>query len=466
MKRWLALAMAGMAAAAWGSTFELYTDGARYTFAPRQGFLGFVSPAAKLVCGKREMRPFFGDFCPEKSKLCRLRGRIVATERAVVHAERSQAYLQSLLDHAAPKNGNAKTFIDLAKRSGEAYAGWEMEKRANQRRLKALKNRMRQMAPSMEPAAVPDGCGKEVTLKLPAGSVALSMLYEADLGRKGEVGVTQYLKLTNRSGIDIDAREARFFFKPMHRYLRPIRFSPWIVRDATARPKVRNMKRVGLPMAAMATDMAQAQPVPVTKISARRYEVKGLHLPSDGREREVAVSAWHVKAAATETVYPYRDPRVYKVVRFVPKEPLEGDRWRIVKGGEILSTDATGLYEGGKYTLFVDVDEDVKVRRDRKVLKAKESFFGGSIHKKDGYRIEVTNSASETKKITIVDRIPVAPQPDVTVKLVKIDADAPIRYRLGEEGKVTIDLTLKGASSARVDVVFEVVYEKGKKINY
>ena len=467
MRRWTLAALAGLVTVSWGSSFELYQDGAIYTFTPKNGFLGFVAKSASVECGVSRRTVAFAGNCPPSSRLCRLWNETQSVQQAVEHADRSMAYLDTLVGNTKPAHPKSETLIALAKRTGEARAAWEMEKRRNQRRLENLKKEFSRQAPSQTPKKVPDGCGEEVKLTLPAGSVHLDLLNVADIS--GEtLKVTQLLGVKNRSGIDIAADEAFFYFRPMHHYLSPVRFDPWIVREKPIVKGVRS-RRIGIPMAAqpMALErVAGADLSNVKRVAARHYRVKNLKLPSTGEEVDVPVDTWSVKAERYETVYPYRDPRVYKAMRFFPKHPLESDRWRIVEGKKVLTTNATGLFEEGQYVLFTDVDRDAVVRRERKILKEKESFFGGRVHKKDGYTLRLTNMSDRPKTVRVVDRIPVAPKANVEVKLLKVEGSVPVHHRLGEKGKLVMDVTIPAKKAERIDVLFEVAYDKKHPVVY
>ena len=467
MRRWTIVALAGLMTAGWGATFELYRDGALYTFTPKNGFLEFVAKSASVECGVSRQTVTFAAHCPPSSRLCKLWNEMESMQRAVEHADRSMAYLDTLVGNTKPSRLKSETLIALAKRTGEARAAWAMEKERNQRRLENLKREFSRQAPSRTPKKVPDGCNEEVKLTLPAGSVRLDLLNVADISGD-TVKVTQMLGVKNRSGIDIVADEASFYMRPMHRFLRPIRFDPWIVREKPIVKGVR-ARKIAVPTAAQPMVLESAPSADlsnVERVAARNYRVRNLKLPSTGEEVDVPVDSWSVKAKRYETVYPYRDPRVYKALRFFPKHPLESDRWRIVQGKKVLTTNATGLFEEGEYVLFTDVDRDAVVRRERKILKEKESFFGGRMHKKDGYTLRLTNMSDKPKTVHIVDRIPVAPQSDVEVKLLKVEGSVPVHHRLAEKGKLVMDVTIPAKKAETIHVLFEVAYDKKHPVVY
>ncbi|WP_456403407.1 DUF4139 domain-containing protein [Hydrogenimonas sp.] len=216
---------------------------------------------------------------------------------------------------------------------------------------------------------------------------------------------------------------------------------------------------------------ADAMPVPerasyeeVQTQKARNYRITGLKLPSNGERVDIVLQKWQNGAERSEVVYPYRDRRVFRVVRFRPDRQIETDRWRIRSGEKVIAANVRGEFVDGRYTLFHSVDEDLAVERERMILKEKESLFGGTLRKKDGYIVRVVNQSGEAKELSVIERIPVATRSDVEVKLLNVSSNRPMRYRLHEKGKLTIDLTIPPHAEAEVRVLFEVSFDKEKPV--
>jgi len=76
----------------------------------------------------------------------------------------------------------------------------------------------------------------------------------------------------------------------------------------------------------------------------------------------------------------------------------------------------------------------------------------------------VVNQSDRRKELTIVERIPVAVRSDIEVKLLGVTSDKKISYKEGENGKLTIDLSLPAHSDASVEVLFEVTFDKEKPV--
>ena len=465
MRRWWAMVLAGsMGFQAGAATLEVYRDGALYRFAPEKPFVGFVGEEARVVCKERESGLETLPQCPDDSRLCREKRRIETLEFEAREAEAAGETLKKVAGNVKPQRLDAKKLITESEAIGRRLA--ELRTRLEERRkaVRIAKERFLQTATSWEAAALPADCTTEAELRMPAGWITFEVFYDADVTDRGQIAITQNMGVTNRSGVDIRARKAAFHYAPMRRNLRPVRFSPWLVYDASV-PKPRTLYRKGAPVVAM--EAAPAAELSGAKVEAsRHYVVRDLVLPSDGRRTTVALRRWSQEAEYGEVAYPYRDSRVYETVRFTPAHPIDAERWRIHEKGRLLSSRVTGAFVEGRYTLFLDVDEAVKVHRQRLYLKAKESFFGGTVKKRDGYRIELVNDSPKAKKITLVDRIPVARRSDVEVKLLKVSSALPLRYELKPQGRLEMHVTLPARGNGAVEVLFEVSHDKDKPVRY
>jgi hypothetical protein len=464
MMRWLTgVCLGGLLVHLGAATLEVYQDGAVYRFEPKESFVGFVGKGAVAVCGSREGALVQTTDCPRAFRLCKEKERIEGMEEQADEAGASEEVLRQLLSQIQPAEIDAKRFIRESEAVGKRLAELSKRKKDLMKRIRSAKERFSKETTSWDPFGLPPGCGGEVGLKLPAGWLTFGVFYEADVTERDKVAIAQKMEVTNRSGLDIKARKASFHYAPMRRDLRPVRFSPWLVRDniVPVSRKVRSETRVLMMESAPAPALSN-----VDVKSARHYTVSDLVLPSDGRKTTVTLREWDQEADYEERAYPYFDTRAYKTVRFKPSFPIDSDRWLIHEGGRLLTSRSRGAFIDGWYTLFFDVDEEMKIDRRRLYLKAKESFFGGTVKKRDGYRIDLFNDSGNTKKITLVDRIPVARRSDVEVELLEVASKLPMRYELKSQGRLEIYVTVPAHTGGSVEVLFEVSHDKKKPVSY
>ena len=467
MKRFFPVWMAvGAVLSLQAATLDLYRDGAVYTFEPSGTFLGFLPKRAKAECGDRSLSIVPSAECPKESRLCREKATIERWGLESAYAFQRMHYIETLMKRAEVKTTDPKAVMAMAEEAARNYSAMQKRKERADKEVKWRRENFLKQAPMLEAQHLAKACDKPLKLTIPGNYISFGIEYEADLSDEKRIAVTRNIVLRNRSGIDIDAQTATLRYEPMHRRLSPIRFSPWVIRDRQT-PKMRVAKSMTMsapaPVYEMAEDMEYGR---VESDRARNYRIDGLKLPSSGERVTIAAGRWKLPAEREEAVYPYRDSRVYRVIRFKPEAPVEANRWRIRKDGLLVASEVYGDYEKGRYTLFVSVDEDLVVRKEPMILKEKESFFGGTVHKKDGYVIHLLNQSNETKRLKVIERIPLAVRSDVKVKLLSVECDKSLKKRLLEKGRLEMEVTLPPKSHADLRVLFEISYDKEKPILY
>ncbi len=456
--------MAIVAGSSVASKLTLYRDGAVYEFHPKSGFLGFLPRGSEAYCGVEKRSLLISPDCPSQSRLCRLKEKIESYEGKAERADRSVETLRTLVNNTRSTTIDATQWIRTAEAVGQKMAALKRTAIRYKRLAALAKDRFNKQAPSWDGRLLSRDCSADVTLKLPKGSIRFSPMVRLDILDEKEAKIEERLRLINRSGLDIVADEVTLTYEPIHRYFHPILFAPWLVTDKPV-VRVKSVAR-GTLMALdnQAVPVAEASAVEVKK--ARHYRLNALKLPSTGEPLDLDVRTWKQPIRSQEIVFPWRSLEVFKMLTFDPKQPIEQNRWQVLQHGKLLSDRVTGGWVDGRYCLFYGVDEDVVVQKTQAILKEKESFFGGRVKKPDGYTIRLINQSDATKNVTIVERIPVAVRSDVDVTLERVSSDRPMRYELGEKGRLTIHVTLPPKTRGKVEVRFRVAYDKKKPVVY
>ena len=78
----------------------------------------------------------------------------------------------------------------------------------------------------------------------------------------------------------------------------------------------------------------------------------------------------------------------------------------------------------------------------------------------------MTNKSDKSKTITLVDRIPASTTDEIEVKLLEVRSDRKVNYNMLKDGKIEMKITLSGQESKKIEVLFEISYDKDLKISY
>ena len=458
------------------STLDIYQDGAKYRMIPTSSYLGFTKGVTAVCEGQDIAVTALGE-CSQNERLCKLRKSLDETGLAYDALRYESETLEKLISLSKLTQAEATKWIEAASKIGKQKATLEEKKRQLAAQLEAQKRGFSQQAPSGKPLFLQHKCAGELELTLPVGSIGARLLYEADVSDPASIGVTQYIALSNQSGIDISAKEASLYARSYRVYLHPQQFRPWIaqVREhLRAKKSLRKAKREVYAEAAMVEDGVGGNMAPVMPVSGmgtvmqtgyKNYHISGLELPSTGEEIKVKVGEYKAATTCALVSYPYRDPRVYQACSFAPKSPIESHRWRIQRNKRLVSNQAYGVYRDGKYLLNVDIEEEVLVHRKPIVKRDRSSgIFGGTIRKKDGFELALTNLSSKTKMVKIIERIPTSTTDKIKVKLLSVEGTE--KYTLQKDGKLEMDITLPPKAEQKVKVLFELRYDKEMKVSY
>ena len=458
---------------AYSSSLSVYKDQTNYNFSPKSSFIG-LAKGVKAKCDGNTVELYVIPSCPKDKRLCKELISLKKTEQKLNSINSNSKVLEQLISLPQPTSFDADAWIKTAKDVGEEQAKLLQEAKKSREELALKQRAFQKQAPSKNPLLSREICTNELELTIPSGYISFSTSYEADIANEKEVKVTQYLSIVNRSGIDIEAGSAMFYYRLANQYVRPVHFDPWIVSKYEPRPKSRVAKR-SLPQKMEITSMAMADeasvfasPAPVASyIDAREYQINNLDLPSSGLPVEVQVTSWTSPLTCIAKAYPYVNTNAFSICSFEPKHQIDSNRWKIKSGKVTINEKAVGEYHEGKYSLYTKIEEDIKIIRKPIVKKERETgIFGGTARKKDGFVLTLTNKSDKSKTLTLVDRIPASTTDEIEVKLLEIRSDQKVNYKMLKEGQVEMKITLAANETKKIEVLFEISYEKDLKISY
>ena len=453
----------------YASSLSVYRDSAIYTFQPETSFIGF-GKGIDVKCKGERISLKASLSCPDDDRLCKDLDGLKKTSQKLKAAEANQKVLDTMISLPRPTSMDARAWIESSKMIGEEQAKLSTDKAILKEELALQTKDFKRQAPSLKALYTAEECKNELEVTLPYGQLFFSTFYEADIMDRKHITVTQYLSVTNKSGIDIQADNALFYYRPAHRYIRPVHFSPWIVSKYTP-PQinyVKTRKAVAMDAEPMVEMMTSSAPAPAAEyLDAREYQISTLSLPSTGLPLDVKVIQWKTPLECDTQVYPYRSTTVFHTCSFTPKFQIDNNLWKVKKAETIINDKAAGEYREGKYILYTDVEPNIKVQRKPVVQRERTTgIFGGTARKKDGFTLLVTNKSDTAKTLTVTERIPTSATEEIKVKLLEVQSDEKVRYKLLKDGKIEIKLVLAAHENRKIDILFEISYDKDLKINY
>ena len=458
------------------SSLAVYQDKTFYTTSLKSNFIGF-GQGIKAKCEEKTIELYTSPTCPSDERLCRVLMRLQDTEQKLRSVEANKDVLDKLISLPQPTTFDANLWIESARSIGKEQARLETKEKLLRQEVKEQQKAFRKQAPKREALKSRKLCADKMELTIPYGYVSFTTFYEADVSKEKELTVTQYLSINNRSGVDIEAQNAMFYYRISHQYVKPVHFNPWVVSKYVPKP-TKVYKRATAKALRMDMEMAAVEPaaeaplmeIPVpaaSHVDTREYKVEQLYLPSTGEPEDLKVLTWHAAVECKLRAFPYRNSNAFEVCSFQPKYQIDNNRWKIKNGNEMINENAIGEYRDNTYNIYTKVDEDIKILRTAMVQKDRTTgIFGGTARKKDGYDLVVTNKSDKEKSLILTERIPTPSTEEIKVKLLGVSSEGKVAYRVKNEGELEITVELAPHESKEVKIRFEISYDKDLKIDY
>ncbi len=460
------------------SSLSVYQDKTFYTYVPTENFIGF----AKSITAKCEGSTVALEAmhkCPEEQRLCKVFLDTRQTENQIKTVQSNREMLNKLIALPQPTTVDAQNWIASAKLLGEEQSRLSQEEADLAKAFRMKEQLFNKQAPQKEAKQSQALCQKDFEVTIPYGYVSFSTGYEANIGEGKEITVTQKLSIVNRSGIDINSDTVMFYYRSANPYVRPTHFYPWTVSKYVPRPK-RSKKTMRMKkearsdsMLMMSADMSEEVvamdvPAPVASYEdAREYKVTNLHLPSTGEPFEMDVLRWKAPLKCEIKAYPYTNVKAFEVCSFKPSYQIDQNQWKVKNGSEVINERATGEYRGERYQIYTKIEDDINIMRLPIVQKERETgIFGGTARKKDGYKLILINKSNKEKTLTVIERMPTSTTDEIKVKLLSIKSKNNQNYKLLENGKIEMKVTLAPQAKKEIEILFEMSYDKDIKINY
>lgn len=460
------------------SSLDVYQDQTFYHYIPNNNFIGF-GQGILATCEGSSVALTGMSICPEDDRLCQILTDLRTAEQKVQNVVANTNVLEKLISLPQPTTFDAASSIESAKLIGEEQSRLLTRKKMLSQEMNIQQQRFRKQAPTQQAKESITLCKDEMELTIPYGYVSFSTRYEAELKDKDEISVTQYLSIINRSGIDIEADTAMFYYRSANQHVYPTHFRPWIVSKYIPRPRVKRVAKskkfrseeiqMDMAMVSSQKEMSSRRlSAPVaTYEDAREYKIKNLTLPSTGVHLDLPVLTWNTVLSCDVRVYPYEKREAFHVCSFKPKYQIDSNEWKVKSSSKVINENASGEYRDEKYHIYTKIEEEIKVLRKPIVQKERETgIFGGIARKKDGFTLTLTNKSDKDKTLTVIERIPTSTTEEIKVKLLEIKSAKKVNYKILKDGKIEMKLTLAGNETKKIEVLFEISYDKDLKVSY
>jgi hypothetical protein len=460
----------------YASSLDVYQDKTFYKTLSKSNFIGF-GQSVKAKCDGSDFELFYAPSCPSDDRLCRLLTELKDTEQKVQSVQANKTVLSQLITLPQPTTYDANVWIESARSIGKEQSRLAVKKKILLEESKLQQHNFRKQAPKKQALKSTKICSEEIELTIPYGYVSFSTYYEADILNDKEIEVTQYLSILNRSGIDIEADRAMFYYRRAHQYVEPIHFKPWIVSKYVPQQKkeykLAKAKALRMDMA-MVSEVQVADstlmdiPVPAASYEdTREYKIENLILPSTGVPVDVKVVTWNAVLKCNLRAFPYRNSKAFQVCSFHPKYQIDNDSWKVKSEHAIINENAVGEYRDDTYNIYTKLDEDINILRTPIVQKdRKTGIFGGTARKRDGFDLVLTNKSDKIKTLTLTERIPTATTDEIKVKLLSVTSNDRVDYKVKKEGEIDMNIKLDPNESKKIKILFEISYDKDLKVNY
>ena len=459
----------------YASSLAVYQDKTFYNFIPQNNFIGF-SQGLIAKCEGSTMALSTMSVCPEDERLCKEFTAIENVEKELQTTVANTKVLAQLISLPQPTTFDASSWIESARLIGEEQSQLLTEERTLKKESVRLQMAFKKQAPSKDAIQTEKTCKSDLELTIPYGYVSFFTKYEANITDEKEVTVTQNLSILNRSGVDIVADMALFYYHSAQQYVRPVHFNPWIVSKYVPQPKrmYKKARVQAVPMMEMAmvsNDEMGGDMVPVAPVAsyedAREYKIQNLTLPSTGVPLDVKVLTWNAALECEVRAYPYVNRKAFHVCSFTPKYQIDSNSWKVMSGTEVINENAIGEYRKGTYSLYTKVEEDIKIIRNPIVQKERKTgIFGGTARKKDGFTLTLTNKSDKEKTLTVIERIPTSTTEEIKAKLLSINSEKKVNYKMLKDGEIEMKISLAGNETKKIEILFEISYDKDIKVNY
>ncbi len=155
--------------------------------------------------------------------------------------------------------------------------------------------------------------------------------------------------------------------------------------------------------------------------TAVTYRVPGaVTIPADGAPHKVTVAVFTLKPTLDYVAAPKLTEAVYRRAEAENASPytLLAGKANLFAGEEFIGVTALDLIApGGKFELYLGVDDRIKIKRELARREVDKKFIGDKRRLRYGYEIRLDNRLPDLVKLTLHDQLPVSRDELIKVRL-------------------------------------------------
>jgi uncharacterized protein (TIGR02231 family) len=182
-------------------------------------------------------------------------------------------------------------------------------------------------------------------------------------------------------------------------------------------------------------------------------------IPSGDQPRRVTIEVDKLPAALAYETTPKLSPLAYlraKCTNSTAAPLLAGSVNAFLMGDFLGQSRIETTPQGSELPLQMGADERIKVKRERIVDKAHESWWGKKLVIAQAYRLTVENFTGAPQTVTVIDQVPVSQDASIEVRAFKAEP-APTETH-DEKGELRWKLDLKAGEKGTIEFSYEIVF--------
>lgn len=455
------------------ASVEIYQDKAKLVYVPKDTFIGFNNQIKANDSGG-DIKLVRSECVNSKVDACISVNKISELTNLNSSFYKQKSILEQALNEFCYDSSDPNKTISYIKTVSDKIV--DIEKSIIQNNFLIEKEKEKRVLPVLDPYSFLKPQTNEVTLEFRGITFKSKYLLDIDKRR-----LEQKIQIVNRSGIDIKNTDATILDRRLSGITQNYKFQPKLIY--IRRPIVlKEVRSKSMQADSLSGEQAQVMYTSssesegsfanvATKESTRNYKIKNFSSISDGIAKEFIVDQQNVNISK-KVVWNAWENGVFESAEVTLQEPLENTIVDL-RYKNSMTQNVNVRREGENLVLNISQDFDVNAKREEIPNYSKEKgFFNTDTLTKRGYRLFITNLSKTTKKLSVIEKIPLSTDENIEVKLegvwlIKDKTNTSTEFSYDEKiGKLSLELSLEAGESREYEYAFIIKHPKDLIISY